>query len=170
MSLTVRRYAYVYDCPQVFLFDSQSLVIVQFQARNREEIKSRRCRIDCCVIPRTSAEIANQCTMQYALYRLAWRGWIRLCATLESEVGGSGGLLRAQMPLYLGKCRREYEWYSGRPRFFDEYNHSCSAPRGYRRVFIHRTIQRRDGSHKPGGFWVWTNGRETKDDTLNCFM
>jgi hypothetical protein len=39
--------------------------------RNREEIKSRRCRIDCCVIPRgTSAEIANQCTMQYALYRL----------------------------------------------------------------------------------------------------
>lgn len=171
ISLTVRRYTYVYNCPQVLLFDSQSLVIVQFQARNREEIKSRRCRIDRCVIPRgMNAAIVNQCTMQYALYRLAWQGWVRLCTTLESGVDSSGELVRAQKPLSLGRCRREYVWYSGRPEFFDEYNHPCSVPGGYTRIFVHRPVERRNGSQKPGGFWVWTNGREMKDDTLNCFV
>lgn len=91
-----KRYAYHYDCPQVFIYDSIYLVIVQFKALNREEIKHPQCSIDCWVIPRQLLK-RHQCTIQYGLYQLAWRGWMRLSATLED---GSGGEKKAIARFY----------------------------------------------------------------------
>lgn len=162
----------MYNCPQVFVFDSQSLVIVQFRARSREHIKSQSCRIDCCVIPReTNRNIVNQCTMQYALYRLAWRGWVRLCATLDTERLSTGERIRASTELVIGRKTREPKWWSGEPEWLDEHGRPCPGPRGYARTFVHRPVPRRNGGEKPGGFFVWISEdrRHMLDDTLNCF-
>ncbi|KAJ5267825.1 hypothetical protein N7478_010633 [Penicillium angulare] len=167
----LRGYAYEYKCPHVFLFDSSSLVIVQFRAEDRKDIKSQDCIIDCCVIPRElDRAIENQCTMQYALYKLTAAGWKRGATTLDSRFRGSGERVRAQTPLCIGEYRRDYVWYSGEPTFFDSYNRECSIPVGYKRIFLHRLVEGRNGRQKPGGFWVWTNGRNMVDDTLDCFI
>ena len=112
--LTEERYAYEYQCPQVFVFDTKSLVIIQFNASNHRDIAYEDCPIDCCVIPRRM-NIENQCTMQYALYRLAWRGWIRLSATLESKTLRTGELVRARKSLSLHGYERKYVYWSGEP-------------------------------------------------------
>lgn len=39
------RYAYIYDCPRVFVFDSRYFIILQFKAHSRDEILSPDCSI-----------------------------------------------------------------------------------------------------------------------------
>ncbi|KAK4642585.1 hypothetical protein QC761_0086040 [Podospora bellae-mahoneyi] len=150
----MRGYAYHYRCPQVFVFDSVHLLVVQFRARDREDIKSPGCPVDCCVIPR-HPKYQDQCTIQYALYRLAWRGWMRLSATLAN--GGS-------LPVSIGGINRVYEKWSGRPMWEVALGaYEFGQPNGYRRQFI------RD---QTGGFWVWVdNDRNILTyDTGNCLQ
>lgn len=158
------RYAAEYRCPQVFLFDSNTLVIAQFKARNPDEIESGDCPIDCCVIPREDdGTVADLVTMQYALYRLAWRGWIRLCASLEVRQNSSGDLVRTKIHLSFDGYTRKYKYYSGRPFWVDEYGrpHGHQHPNGFYREFVHT-----NNRGKIEGFWRWTSGHF---DTLNCF-
>ncbi|KAK4095890.1 hypothetical protein N658DRAFT_534396, partial [Parathielavia hyrcaniae] len=102
-------YANRYKCPQVFVFDSVHLVIVQFRAASRDLIRNENCIVDCCVIPREPVYF-EQCTIQYALYRLAWRGWMRLSATLLDRND-----TRQSLDVALNGIPRTYEWFSGRP-------------------------------------------------------
>lgn len=62
-----KRYAYHYDCPQVFVFDSVSLLILQFKVQHKDEILMHDCAIDCCLIP-IEIILQGQSTIQYALY------------------------------------------------------------------------------------------------------
>jgi hypothetical protein len=75
-------------------------LIVQFKARDKEEIKDRRCIIDCCILPRASVD-PHACTARYGLYRLIWRGWMRMA--------GIGD------PVSLGGLDREFRYWSGTP-------------------------------------------------------
>lgn len=168
--LTEERYTYEYQCPQVFVFDTKSLVIIQFHASNHHDIANEDCPIDCCVIPRRM-NIENQCTMQYALYRLAWRGWIRLSATLESKTLRTGELVRARKSVSLYVYERKYVYWSGEPVWFDRHGgRYTDHPLGYRREFVYRFSSRRDGTLKMKGVWVWRCGEETYEDTPDCFI
>lgn len=144
---------------------------MQFRASNHEDIASEDCPIDCCVIPRKiDPYVVNQTTMQYALYRLAWRGWVRLCATLESKTSG-GQLIRARKSLTLHGYTRKYEYWSGRPVWVDDRNRQyVDHPRGYRREFDYRKRRRQNGAIVTEGYWIWRCGRDVYDDTLNCFI
>lgn len=167
------RYAYEYRCPQVFVFDTRTLVIVQFRASRPEDIRDEACQIDCCVVPREfDSQVPRQCTMQYALYRLAWRGWVRLCATLGSQRDGrSGEVVRVRKSLSLAGWTRKYEYWSGRPVWIDSRgNRHTDHPQRFRRDFVWKARQRGDGALEMDGFWVWTDGTREIFDTLNCFI
>lgn len=143
-------------------------MIVQFRAHDREHIKSRSCLVDCCVIPREYIEdIPHQCTIQYALYKLAWRGWVRLCATL-----GRANDLRAQTDVKIHGCTREYKWWSGEPFWIDRHTgEPCRSPHHIRREFYYRSVQQPSGNAKVGGFWVWVDESDMiVDDTKDCFI
>jgi len=137
------RYAYHYNCHQVFVFDGVNLVLLQFKARDKEGIRMPGCAIDCCLIPLKSA--MGQSTIQYALYRLAWRGWMRLSATL---MDGGGGI-RSSIPVTIGNIPRHYEGWSGKP--FWEYQpgqYSFRHPQEWRREFV---------VDRGNGYWVWVS-------------
>lgn len=133
----IRGYAYLYDCPQVFVYDSVHLLMVQFHAKNKEGIRSVNCTIDVCCVPRSSAD-PNMCTARYGLYRLVWRGWIRLIAT------------KAENPaVSLGGFTREFEYWSGRPFWRDEVDRhkELNHPDGYYWMFDIASNQ-----------WYWNDG------------
>lgn len=167
----LRGYAYKYQCPQVFVFDSRTLVIVQFRATKADDIRLDDCPVDCCVIPRKpDLHTPGQCSMQYALYRLAWRGWVRLCATLEYSQDGQG-VLRARRKLTLNGLTRKYEYWSGRPKWVDNHGYDYhSHPGGYERRFTYRPVTLPDGRVQSLGFWVWVLRDEIIDDTRDCFI
>lgn len=172
MLLTSPRYACTYRCPHVFAFDGCNLVIVQFKASRFDDILQANCRIDCCVIPHPIGRgIAGLCTMQYALYRLAWRGWVRLCATTECvQDRRSGRLIRSKREVIIDGRERDYRGYSGEPFWRDVNGDLCNPPRGWWRDFANRSYQRQDGSWKSNGYWFWTNGRDEIKDTSNCLL
>ncbi|PYH96873.1 hypothetical protein BO71DRAFT_481676 [Aspergillus ellipticus CBS 707.79] len=70
-----RGYAHLYECPQVFLFDSKTLVLVQFRAESTAEIANPDCSVDVCIIPREDLRLEGQCSMAEGLYALALRGF-----------------------------------------------------------------------------------------------
>lgn len=94
------RYADKYQCPQVFCWDGQTLLILQFQARKPENIKDTDCPIDCWVIPVEG----STCTLRYALYRLMVQGLRRCQASV------------ANRPLTVGSLtEHRREFFNGRP-------------------------------------------------------
>lgn len=168
--MVVIRYAWHYRCPQIFIFDSRSAVIVQFRATSFENIKKADCPIDCCVIPR-AIQVPNQCTINYALYRLAWRGWIRLCATLESTTDDLGNLVRTRKSVSINGYRRKNKYWSGDPVWVDNHNQEYdSHPHGYLREFIYTSHQRQNGTMETHGSWVWRVGDRLISDTTNCLV
>lgn len=122
--------------------------MVQFHAKDREGIKSNDCTIDVWCLPRSSAD-PNLCAVRYGLYRLVWRGWMRLIAT------------KAENPVVpLGGFAREFEYWSGRPFWRNEANHRhkmINHPAGYSRAF--------DVANKA---WYWSdaNGNNVAWDTV----
>ncbi|KAJ5668738.1 hypothetical protein N7462_009808 [Penicillium macrosclerotiorum] len=175
--LKKNRYACEYQCPQVFAFDVKTLLIVQFRATSPAAISRRDCPVDCCVVSREmNAFDTDQCTMQYALYRLAWRGWLRLSATLEfteedrltESTVTSVLAVPAPKPLVMDGFTRQYEYWSGCPIWVDHRGYpSRRHPSGHRRHFIYRQHVHRDGTTEIQGVWTWGRG---VDDTGNCFI
>jgi hypothetical protein len=160
MSLTRSRYACEYSCPQIFIFDSVSLVIVQFRASSVEDIASPDCSIDCCVVPREPNHHHDQCTIQYALYRLAWRGWHRLCSSLATKASA-----RSYLSVRHERLKRRSIFWSGDSYWVDGQNHLQDAP--LRRAFVYTV----DDRNIPVGFWVWKSGnRIVHYDTPDCFI
>jgi hypothetical protein len=165
------RYAHQYECPHIFVYDAGNMVIVQFRASSPEDIASRHCPIDVCVVPRdVDPFLQSQCTMQYALYKLALAGWRRLCSTLDSKVVVENQLekvKRARTHLVLDGFSRKYTWWSGRPYWVDDQNRRYGHhPNGYSRDFVIRY----HGEESKGYFvWLDQQGRGV-DDTLNCFV
>ncbi|KAJ5454946.1 hypothetical protein N7530_012715 [Penicillium desertorum] len=154
----LRAYAFLYRCPQVFVFDMRTLVIVQFRALSPQDISAEDCPIDICVIPRTpNPDMRDPCTMQYALYRLGWRGWVRLCATLASkEDRRSGEIIRARTSLSLGGLTRKYVYWSGNPIWVDDRGREHDIhPSGCWRDFIFKVRPRQDDTQEVRGFWAW---------------
>ncbi|RAL01694.1 uncharacterized protein BO80DRAFT_501618 [Aspergillus ibericus CBS 121593] len=169
----LRAYACEYRCPQVFVFDMKTLVLVQFRALRVEDISAEDCPVDICVIPRDyDPNIPDQCTMQFALYRLAWRGWVRLCATLECrEDRRPGEYVRVPTHLNHGGLTRKYEYWSGTPIWVDHYGRQYLAhPSGCRRDFVYRSRPRPNGTAETQGFWVWRSQDGLIEDTPNAFI
>ncbi|OJJ94759.1 hypothetical protein ASPACDRAFT_1892258 [Aspergillus aculeatus ATCC 16872] len=152
-------YAHLYECPQVFLFDSKTLVLVQFRAQSTKKIANECCGVDVCIIPREEFQLEGQCSMAEGLYALALRGFTRLCAT------------RGWAERERGEYERHYEFYSGRPIWKDRqgrvyHGHSY----GYRRDLDFR-LHQQSNKLKVYGYWVWLDslGNSIVDDTKNCF-
>ncbi|ESZ89455.1 hypothetical protein SBOR_10161 [Sclerotinia borealis F-4128] len=121
----LRAYAYEYKCPQVFAYDGIHLLVVQFKAKDDEDIKSLHCRVDCCILARTPE--GAQCTARFALYRLAWRGWMRMI-----------GVWSADFHVSIVGWRREFRYWSGRPGWVNEQDprrKELDHPDGYMRRF-----------------------------------
>lgn len=136
-------------------------------------MREATCPIECCVIPHIigAGDTARMCTMQYALYRLAWRGWVRLCATLEcANDPESDTWTRERRDLFIHGLKRKYKYWSGEPVWFDARGTPCDPPPGWRRDFVNQSFRRQDGRWEPKGFWVWTNGHDQIKDTSNCFI
>ncbi|SPQ21176.1 a505a8da-e047-4946-99ab-bbf81f681c51 [Thermothielavioides terrestris] len=96
-----------YSCPHVFCFDGQYLLLLQFRAATKEDLKRQDCEVDCWVIPRINT--AEGCTLRYAFYRFLAQGF-RRCQGL------SGG----RTPVN-GFAPHSREWFSGIPIFQDEH-------------------------------------------------
>jgi len=69
------RYADKYQCPQIFCFDGEWLLMLQFRAESPEGIKDLNCKIDGWLIPRVNGD--NGVTLRYALYRFLAQGFRR---------------------------------------------------------------------------------------------
>lgn len=99
------RYADKYQCPQIFCFDGEWLLMLQFRAESPGKIKDPNCKIDCWLIPRVNGD--NGVTFRYALYRFLAQGF-RRCQSyywptaIPTRVGG-----------LLPEPNREF--FSGRP-------------------------------------------------------
>lgn len=169
--LTIRRYAHLYECPQVFLFDSKTLVLVQYCAGTIEEIASENCFVDVCIIPReTIHQFPDQCSMAEGLRALALRGFTRLCATRNSVEREPGKYAMMPIPLAIEQHERCYEFHSGRPFWKDPSGRiHRHHPHGHRRDF---SITVHQGSNEVCGHWVWMDkrGRWVANDTKNCFI
>ncbi|KAK0707223.1 hypothetical protein B0T21DRAFT_387679 [Apiosordaria backusii] len=110
--------------PQIFCFDGEWLLMLQFCAKSPEKIKDPNCKIDCWLIPRVNGN--NGVTLRYALYRFLAQGF-RRCqsyywpAATPTQVGG---LL----------SERNREFFSGRPLWkVDGVSHS-QHPDGFQRA------------------------------------
>lgn len=108
-------------------------MIVVFKAANVNNIKT--CDVDCCVEPRSADDTI--CTARYALYRLVWRGWMRLTAELS-----------AHLRVSIATWGREFIYWSGRPVWRSEANGHAS-----------RQLEHPDGLLRryDGGAWYWEN-------------
>ncbi|CAG8887483.1 unnamed protein product [Penicillium egyptiacum] len=170
----IRGYAYLYKCPQAFVFDSGTLVLLQFRARDAEAIRDEMCPVDICIIPREELGHGDQCTMAEGLRALALKGFTRLCATGDSVPTESGNNIRSPTKLNLAGFDRRYEFWSGRPFWVDHRTRERRSdhPSGYFRDL--RFVRTRDSDRGPEfkGYWSWFDheGHLVVDDTTNCFL
>lgn len=135
---------------------------MQFRASKVEDIK-RDCPLDICFIPRAWSHMnPNQCTVQYALYRMASRGWMRLCASLGYTRDESRHYVRARTSLELDGYKRFYSYYSGEPIWYHGRQRFEAHPQGYKREFSY------DHQGKPCFIWRTANGSIA--DTPDCFI
>lgn len=151
----------------------RTLVIVQFRALSLDDIAAEDCPIDCCVIPRgIDPQMRGQCTMQYALYRLSWRGWVRLCATLGSKERRPEEFVRVRTSLPpLSGLTRKYEYFSGSPIWVDNRGREHRThPSGCWRDLVFKHRSRHNGAQEAQGFWVWRIGDRVVDGTPNAFI
>lgn len=164
----------MYSCPQAFVFDSGSLVLLQFRATDVEAIRDPMCPIDICIIPREESRHGDQCTMAEGLRALALTGFTRLCATGDSTPTNSGNNIRIPTELNLAGFDRYYKFYSGRPFWVHRRTReTCfDHPSGYSRDV--RFVMTRNNDRVPEfkGYWSWfdLNGQRVADDTTNCFL
>ncbi|POR35496.1 Uncharacterized protein TPAR_04311 [Tolypocladium paradoxum] len=100
LSRELRGYADKYECPQLFVFDGATLVILQFRARNKEEVKHPGCEVDCWVIPRNNP---GGCSLRYALHRLLVQGFRRCQGWTGSQQQTVGGVRMAYREFYTGR-------------------------------------------------------------------
>ncbi|KAK0640842.1 hypothetical protein B0T16DRAFT_514790 [Cercophora newfieldiana] len=120
LSKELRGYAVKYQCPQVYCFDGETLLLLQFQATREADIADANCRVDCWVIPRENSYI----TFREALYRLLVQGLRRLQGN------------RAQQHPTLGSFTSPLrQFYNGRPAWRTSNGRlSAEPPEGYYRV------------------------------------
>ena len=129
----------------MFVYDGFNLLILQFKASSRNDIKEANCRVDCCILPRSSA-VPGVCNARYGLYRLVWRGWMRLAAVASQHI-----------PVSLNGWEREFRYWSGRPTWINEINRRVKEldhPDGYRRIF--------DTANR-AWYWAHLNGAPVQD-------
>lgn len=156
------------------MFDSDHLLIVQIRAGSREQLKNPNTRVDYCVIPH-NLDLSNEITMQSGLYLLAWRGWMRLSATMEARTKDVEGYIH----LELEGSNRVYEYWSGRPMWETAERYSVEHPKGWRRKFEFAKVSNDSDStnlmeESPAGrrgYWIWDRpGRRAVADTGNVFQ
>ncbi|KAL1861753.1 hypothetical protein VTK73DRAFT_6929 [Phialemonium thermophilum] len=143
LSQELRGYAFKYQCPQVFCFDGQTLLILQFRASKLSMITDEDCPVDCWVLPRTT----SYCTLRYGLYRLLCQGWRRcqgMSAAGQLHVGG------------LQEHSREF--FSGRPVWKVDGVRTVSHPGGYQ-----RSVDAATGSLR------WTHAEHPDDVTAETW-
>ncbi|KAK3363937.1 hypothetical protein B0T25DRAFT_470175 [Lasiosphaeria hispida] len=118
LSKELRGYAVKYKCPQVYCFDGETLLLLQFQANNEADIADTQCRVDCWVIPRVN----SYTTFREALYRLLVQGLRRLQGN------------RAQQHPTLGSFTSQLrQFYNGRPVWMVDGQYITEHPEGYYR-------------------------------------
>lgn len=172
--MTSKRYAYLYNCPQAFVFDSGSLVLLQFRATDVEGIRDPMCPVDICIIPREVSRPVDQCTMAEGLRALALKGFTRLCATGDSTPTNSGNNVRIPTKLNLDGFDRHYEFWSGQPFWVNHRNQETrfDHPFGYSRDLRFVITRNDDNDPEFKGYWSWfdLHGQRVADDTTNCFL
>ncbi|KAL8404049.1 hypothetical protein RB594_009056 [Gaeumannomyces avenae] len=104
LSRELRGYAHKYKCPQIFCFDGETLLLLQFRANIPDQIQREDCRVDCWVIPRENA--AGGCTLRQSLHNLLVQGF-RRCQ-------GYAAAPNLSVDRYTPQYR---EFFSGRPVF-----------------------------------------------------
>ncbi|AEO59667.1 hypothetical protein MYCTH_2308128 [Thermothelomyces thermophilus ATCC 42464] len=77
----LRGYADRYECPQMFCWDGETLLMLQFRATSPWDIRRADCAVDCWVIPITK----STCSLRYALYRLLVQGFRRCQAAAAAR-------------------------------------------------------------------------------------
>ncbi len=135
------RYAYKYQCPQIFCFDHKYLLMIQFRANDVSKIKDANCGVDCWIVPRRNE---GGTPLRYALYRLILQG-LRRCQSLRPIAHMS---LRGVRPHHR-------EFFNGQPVWKMANGKYSAYPMGcYRKV---------DASY--GAFyWVDEHGNDEKDE------
>jgi hypothetical protein len=81
------RYAVKYETPQVFIFDGEVFLMLQFRAESVSDIQSEECPVDWWVIPR---ENDGGITIRYAFYRLIVQGFRRCQGMFATPVNLQG--------------------------------------------------------------------------------
>ncbi len=137
------RYAYKYQCPQIFCFDHAHLLMVQFRARDVASIRDAKCGVDCWIFPRNNK---GGTPLRYALYRLLLQGF-RRCQSLWS----------VDMSLQ-GVPPHHREFYNGQPVWKMGDGKYTAHPWGYS-----RKVDPLFGAF----FWVDKNGNDELDDQGN---
>ncbi|KAF2456631.1 hypothetical protein BDY21DRAFT_39767 [Lineolata rhizophorae] len=116
LSRELRGYAHKYQCPHVFCFDGETLLL-QFRASKMENLEDEECPVDFWVLPRTN----SSCTLRYALYRLLVQG-LRRC---QGYLGGE---------LTIGNLTtNSRQFYSGRPTWKINGKKELQHPQGFER-------------------------------------
>lgn len=85
---------YKYECPQMFCFDGETLLLLQFRATRKDQLDNENCNVDCWVIPRDCGILLRD-----ALYRLLTQGFRRYQGMLA-------------LPDFKCDIR---QWYNSRP-------------------------------------------------------
>ncbi|KAK0655405.1 hypothetical protein B0T16DRAFT_451094 [Cercophora newfieldiana] len=120
LSKELRGYAAKYRCPQVYCFDGETLLLLQFQATREADIEDANCRVDCWVIPREN----SYTTFREALYRLLVQGFRRLQGNRAQQHPTLGSFTSPLRQFYNGRPA----WRTGDGRL------SAEHPEGYYRV------------------------------------
>ncbi|KAK1749602.1 hypothetical protein QBC47DRAFT_465494 [Echria macrotheca] len=154
LSRELRGYADKYKCPQIFCFDGETLLLLQFRADNHNDIARETCQVDCWVLPRENA--AGGCTLRDGLHRLLVQGF-RRCQ----------GLLAVEHLSIKGYVPQYRELYSGRPVFCHahgmlSYEHPETGQENNGRL-LDRQVDANDGS-----FYWRCNGQPMVDEN-NCW-
>lgn len=117
---THTRYAVKYNCPQVFCFDGELLVMLQFRADRPEDMRAANCPVDCWVLPRDPTR--SRVTFRLLLYRLLLQGFRRFQTRFAFDNLSVGG--------YTPRRRRFFDglpiWRVGGVEYMDH-------PGGYQR-------------------------------------
>ncbi|KAK3373652.1 hypothetical protein B0T24DRAFT_271170 [Lasiosphaeria ovina] len=120
LSKELRAYAHKYQTPQVYCFDGETLLLLQFRASKAADILSHTVKVDCWVFPREKTNVP----LRYALYMLLSQGFRRF-QTMNALPG----------PLSVGGFESvERRFFDGRPIWRDMYSHkTLDHPGGYNR-------------------------------------
>lgn len=114
------RYAVRYRCPQVYCFDGETLLMLQFRAKKEADLDDENCPVDCWVIRR----VGNGASLRDALYRLLVQGIRRLQGNRHEASPSVGGLTALTR-----------QFFDGQPVWRKEGGEeTLEHPGGYRRV------------------------------------